>query len=136
MTGPRVSCIAHSVALACSGTALAQAPEHFDLVCSGTMREISGAERSFAERFAIDLSAGAYCFQGCRAPSTIARIEPGWLVLKDDPPNHAFQRNVLRISRTEGAYTRLVVSRSLGTADQWNGTCAVADFTPLPARAF
>lgn len=121
-------------ALLAAQEAAADPPEQFGLVCTGVKRDIAGREEPFSQNFSIDLGAGQYCREGCRAPQRIARIEPGFLILKDDPPSPSFRNNSERIFRSNGTYMRLLAGD--GFVDSWRGNCTLAEFTPFPETIF
>jgi hypothetical protein len=118
------------------GSAHAQTKDQFDLICTGTTTDVQQAEKPWSLRLSVDLKAGQFCFSGCKAISSIARIEPGEIVFKDDPPSEGFDIDKLTVSRADGSISSMMASRSFGFLDVAKGTCTVGPFTPFPKTMF
>lgn len=123
------------VGLMKSGQAQAQ-EQQFDLICSGSIRALDRSETPWSSRLSLDLEARAFAFSGARQALPIARIEPGQIVLIDAEPSVGFDKNLMTVSRANGALHRTLSSRRGGFLDVTTATCAMAPFTPLPARLF
>lgn len=131
-----------------AGSAYAQTPERFDMVCSGTQKETDpklAGVKPWTNRYSIDLGAKQYCpgegASRCKAPQPIKSIEPhrlrlseNWMV-PDTRYQYVKQGAEQEISRADGSFkSRLIIPGITNMSVE--AKCTLAEFTPFPATMF
>ncbi len=136
--------VAGVVAIGAAGTALAQAPSQFDMICTGTQidkNELTEKSKPWEIRYSIDLEAAQYCparqGQRCKAPLPIHAVEPHRIVLNDDWKMIGRDNvgSTMEISRSDGSLSGRAIMPGI-YFDEYKAKCSLADFTPLPKTMF
>lgn len=127
------------IAFALSAALALQAPEQFDLVCSGTITRGQGRGQAFETRIRLDLGAKRWCDGDCERVRDIHEVTAAVITLDRVEPAAQGLRitSWTTIDRTTGAYDRF--SSVIGAAtdvSQRVGQCEPAAFSGMPAARF
>lgn len=109
--------------------------QQFDLVCTGTIQEMRGAEKPETRHYVLDLAAKRWCKTPDCRPSEIKSVTADEIKLGESDP--AASTSVLHaISRQTGGYFDSLVIPSIGVSSTAKGTCNKAPFSGFPGAKF
>jgi hypothetical protein len=106
-------------------------PARFDLICEGQAGHFSGPGDAFvpsepwSRRYAVDLSAGAFCVSGCGMIVALSAVDAGRIAF------FSHGRESEEVNRIDGSMEFVNDEGMVIKA-----TCKVAPFTPFPKTMF
>jgi hypothetical protein len=109
-------------------------PKQFDLTCTGTVKDASGADaQPWSTRLSVDLNTKAWCATGCVSAQPIARMESSRVWLRDDGLRNANDPTapILSINRLTGELTARDEN-----GRRMQATCQLAPFTRFEKKLF
>ena len=130
-------------ATAVSGSALAETPQKFDLICTGSRVTAGagqgGAAQQWTGSYRLDLPHMRYCSGDCKMVDRIADVSSDVVTLtnKETPYRTGSARLFSQYNRATGKLNLSVTARpdSLTTVkDTVDGSCVVQPFSGMPSN--
>jgi hypothetical protein len=142
----KLSVCAISIALL-AASARAEAPERFDLVCTGTVAQMTGVSRPKGEtvpwkgRIRVDLGASQFCLDDCRTAENISLVRPDAIIFRMGDAHDAEVWDRILVDRKSGLFKRdhdwiSVGPKTVNHDDLYSASCASEEFSGFPKTLF